>query len=116
MSIITMNLINRVLMLHPGTCSYGKHASPFVPRLRPPNTLQAVFCQNMGCLQLDDSMIWQAARAAVAARSCRPDADAKTARTFWVIYCMEKQLCFEGHIGSVCLPPNNMTINSQHTG
>lgn len=56
-------------------------------------------------MQLEDGLIWHAARAAMASRSYRCDVDAKTARAFWVIYVLEKQLCLEDHVGSVRPPP-----------
>ncbi|KAL6411003.1 Transcription factor domain [Ilyonectria robusta] len=88
--------------------SLGLMADILVPRESLLN-LQAlvamsIFATNMCCLQIDEVLLMEATRMALSLRYHKSSnrtadlADQTTChRTFWVIYAMEKQVCFRNH-------------------
>ncbi|KAF7594137.1 hypothetical protein BBP40_009986 [Aspergillus hancockii] len=83
--------------------SLGLMADILVPRESLLNlqalTAMAIFAMNTCCLQIDEILIMEAARMALALRYHKAnhrDSDRLWCqRTFWVIYAMEKQLAFQ---------------------
>ncbi|KAG5982364.1 hypothetical protein E4U55_001994 [Claviceps digitariae] len=65
-------------------------------------TAMSVFATNACCLQLDDTLIGEAARMAVSLRYHKSaNASISELRTFWVVYYMEKQSCFQNRMSSI---------------
>lgn len=57
---------------------------------------------NVCCLQLDDTLIAEAARMALSLRYHKSaNASISQLRTFWVVYFMEKHICFQNRMSSV---------------
>ncbi|KAG6036177.1 hypothetical protein E4U41_005754 [Claviceps citrina] len=65
-------------------------------------TAMSVFAMNACCLQLEDTLIAEAARMALSLRYHKSaNASVSQLRTFWVVYYMEKQSCFQNRMSSI---------------
>ncbi|KAG5998264.1 hypothetical protein E4U54_002225 [Claviceps lovelessii] len=65
-------------------------------------TAMSVFATNACCLQLEDTLIGEAARMALSLRYHKSaNASVSELRTFWVVYYMEKQSCFQNRMSSI---------------
>ncbi|KAK2611976.1 hypothetical protein QQS21_001941 [Conoideocrella luteorostrata] len=65
-------------------------------------TAMSVFAMNACCLQLEDTLIAEAARMALSLRYHKAaNASASQLRTFWVVYFMEKHTCFQNRMTSI---------------
>ncbi|KAG5929171.1 hypothetical protein E4U42_006899 [Claviceps africana] len=65
-------------------------------------TAMSVFATNACCLQLEDTLIGEAARMALSLRYHKSaNSSVSELRTFWVIYYMEKQSCFQNRMSSI---------------
>lgn len=62
---------------------------------------------NTCCLQIDEVLVTEAARMAQALRYHKPIGNeeepylASCQPTFWVVYCIEKRMCFHSEVSSV---------------
>ncbi|KAG6025860.1 hypothetical protein E4U19_002950 [Claviceps sp. Clav32 group G5] len=65
-------------------------------------TAMSVFATNACCLQLEDTLIGEAARMALSLRYHKSaNASVSQMRTFWVVYYMEKHSCFQNRMSSI---------------
>ncbi|KAM0276299.1 hypothetical protein ACHAQH_006888 [Verticillium albo-atrum] len=86
--------------------SLGHMAEIMLPREALENvqaiTAMSLYALNVCCLQIDDALISQAARMAIALRYHRSSAaQSSQARVFWVIYALEKQQCLLSRCSSM---------------
>ncbi|PSS23173.1 hypothetical protein M430DRAFT_135842 [Amorphotheca resinae ATCC 22711] len=66
-------------------------------------TAMAVFSLTISCMQIEATMVSEGAKMAQALRLNKVKDDITSARTFWVLYWMEKTSCFYGGRGSVLM-------------
>jgi hypothetical protein len=63
---------------------------------------QSIFAMNASCLQLDQSLVFEAANMAQSLRYHKfSNAEASHLKTFWTVYYMEKYACFYDSNSSV---------------
>lgn len=65
-------------------------------------TAMSVFALSACCLQLDDTLVAEAARMALSLRYHKSaNASVSQLRTFWVVYYLEKHTCFQNRMSSI---------------